>query len=78
MVRYVTLGDLLKAGKWVEAGCSACNLISYLQPDQMNLKLNIEVPLIARWYKCPGCGATNTPDSHPIWVRPDPRQRGVI
>jgi hypothetical protein len=73
MPRFVTLADLAREGKLVECGCSICGLVSYVKPGDMGLKMNIEVPLIARWHKCSGCGACNTATASPVWVRPDPR-----
>lgn len=73
MPRAVTLADLARLGRLVECGCTACNLVSYVRPEDMGLKGNIEVPLIARFWRCTGCGARNSATSAPIWVRPDPR-----
>lgn len=73
MIRAVTLGDLALHGRLVECGCTACNRVDYLSPDDMDIPLNVEVPLISRFWCCRGCGARNTPTSGPVWVRPDPR-----
>jgi hypothetical protein len=75
----VTIGDLIREGKLLEAHCGNCRPERhiYLNPEILRLPKRMPVPEVASHLVCSKCGARNSETSNPIWARPDARVGGV-
>src|SRR4051794_39535725 len=75
----VTIGDLIRDGKLLEAHCSSCRPERhlYLNPEILRLPRRMPVPEVAGHLVCSKCGAKNSETYNPIWARPDARVGGA-
>ena len=75
----MTIGDLIREGKLLEVHCGNCRPERhlYLNPEILRLPKRMPVPEVARHLVCTKCGARNSENYNPIWVRPDARVGGV-
>jgi hypothetical protein len=74
MPDFPLLRDLARTGMLVEIGCDACKSITYIDPENLHLKMNMQVSLLANFYPCPNCGAYNHDENNSVWIRPDQRK----
>ena len=54
-----TIGDVIKAKRWVVFNCSNFKTIAYVKPETMHLKPNVELEALAKFYPCPQCNYSN-------------------
>jgi hypothetical protein len=73
MLKSPLLRDLARTGTLVEIGCVACKSMTYIDPEDLHLKMNVEVSLLANFYPCPNCGVCNDDGNNSVWIRPDQR-----
>ena len=57
--KAMTIGDVMKAKKWVVFNCGNCKTIAYVKPQTMHLKPNVELEALAKFYPCPQCNYSN-------------------
>jgi hypothetical protein len=66
----MNLRDLVRQGLQVEIICDSCKSITYIDPEDLHFKMNVELSFLNECYPCPNCDVSNSEvEGSPVRIR---------